>query len=206
MSDTVIRETRGAVALLTLNRPEKLNALSYPLIDRLMALLDEIERAPEVRAVVLTGAGERAFSAGADIAGFAPSVAAGPEAALVPANGPERRAVQRLVAIGLGLAEKSVEYRTETFRRAADKQEPELAARLALQIEAALGWLEPRAEKTWLHGDRLTQADITAAVAVTNLLGKIPAFMPAGRYPNLEALTDRAEALDCFQAAPFSEN
>ena len=130
---------------------------------------------------------------------------AGPEAALVPADGPKRRAVQRLVAIGLGLAEKSVEYRAETFRRAADKQEPELATRLALQIEAALGWLEPRAEKTWLHGDRPTQADITAAVAVTNLLGKIPAFMPAGRYPNLEALTDRAEALDCFQAAPFSE-
>lgn len=82
MSDTVLHERRGPVALLTLNRPEKLNALNYELIDRLMHLLDEIEADAGVRAVVLTGAGDRAFSAGADIAGFAPSVAAGVEIAL----------------------------------------------------------------------------------------------------------------------------
>lgn len=82
MSDTVLHERRGAVALLTLNRPEKLNALNYELIDRLVSLLDEIEKDPKTRAIVLTGAGDRAFSAGADIAGFAPSVAAGPETAL----------------------------------------------------------------------------------------------------------------------------
>ncbi|MCG8693110.1 MAG: crotonase/enoyl-CoA hydratase family protein [Minwuiales bacterium] len=82
MSETVLMETRGAAALLTLNRPEKLNALNYELIDRLMALLDEIERDDAIRAVVLTGAGERAFSAGADIAGFAPSVRQGQEVAL----------------------------------------------------------------------------------------------------------------------------
>ena len=82
MSETVLMETRGAAALLTLNRPEKLNALNYDLIDRLMALLDEIEVDPDIRAVVLTGAGERAFSAGADIAGFAPSVRQGQEVAL----------------------------------------------------------------------------------------------------------------------------
>lgn len=82
MSEAVLMETRGAAALLTLNRPEKLNALNYELIDRLMALLDEIERDDAIRAVVLTGAGERAFSAGADIAGFAPSVRQGQEVAL----------------------------------------------------------------------------------------------------------------------------
>ena len=82
MSETVLMETRGAAALLTLNRPEKLNALNYELIDRLMALLDEIERDDAIRAVVLTGAGERACSAGADIAGFAPSVRQGQEVAL----------------------------------------------------------------------------------------------------------------------------
>ncbi|MEM9682187.1 MAG: crotonase/enoyl-CoA hydratase family protein [Pseudomonadota bacterium] len=82
MSDTVLHERRGPVALLTLNRPEKLNALNYELIDRLMHLLDDIEADAAVRAVVLTGAGDRAFSAGADIAGFAASVAAGAETAL----------------------------------------------------------------------------------------------------------------------------
>jgi len=81
-AEVVLAETRGPVALLTLNRPGKLNALDYPLIDRLMALLDRIEADDGVRAIVLTGAGERAFSAGADIACFAPSVRRGQAAAL----------------------------------------------------------------------------------------------------------------------------
>ena len=70
MTDEVLFERRGAVALITLNRPDKLNALSYAVNDRLMACLDEIEGQDALRAVILTGAGERAFSAGADIAEF----------------------------------------------------------------------------------------------------------------------------------------
>ena len=81
-ADLVLAETRGPVALLTLNRPDKLNALDYPLIDRLMAVLDAAEEDDAIRAVVLTGAGERAFSSGADIACFAPSVRQGQAAAL----------------------------------------------------------------------------------------------------------------------------
>src|SRR4030081_3691209 len=80
-SDVVLAETRGPVALVTLNRPQKLNALDYALIDRLMAVLDTVETDDDIRAVVLTGAGERAFSSGADIACFAPSVRRGPAAA-----------------------------------------------------------------------------------------------------------------------------
>jgi enoyl-CoA hydratase/carnithine racemase len=82
MSEVVLVERRQAAALITLNRPEKLNALNYALIDRLQEVLDDVEIDQEVRAVVLTGAGDRAFSAGADIAGFAPSVRAGAEVAL----------------------------------------------------------------------------------------------------------------------------
>jgi enoyl-CoA hydratase len=81
-SDPVLHESRNGVALLTLNRPDKLNALNYPMIDALMSALDRIERDSETRAVILTGAGDRAFSAGADIPGFAPSVAAGVDVAL----------------------------------------------------------------------------------------------------------------------------
>jgi len=80
-ADVVLVEIRGPVALVTLNRPDKLNALDYGLIDRLMAELDAIEAHDGVRAVVLTGAG-RAFSSGADIAGFAPSVRRDPATAL----------------------------------------------------------------------------------------------------------------------------
>jgi enoyl-CoA hydratase/carnithine racemase len=77
MSETVEIEIDDAIAVLTLNRPERLNALNYATIDRLMARLDAIEVDDAIRAVILTGAGERAFSAGADIHEFRHSVGAG---------------------------------------------------------------------------------------------------------------------------------
>ena len=80
--DTVLLEIDDDIALLTLNRPDRLNALSYAMIDRLMAHLDLIEVAPTVRAVILSGAGKRAFSAGADIHEFSGSVAKGANAAI----------------------------------------------------------------------------------------------------------------------------
>jgi len=63
---TVLAERRGAVLLLTLNRPDRLNAWSTDLEDRYFELLDEAEDDPEVRAIVVTGAG-RGFCAGADM-------------------------------------------------------------------------------------------------------------------------------------------
>ena len=74
-------DVRERIAVLTLNRPEKLNALSYALIDRLIHLLDSIEDDAAIGAVILTGAG-RAFSAGADIKEFSGSVRHGPDAAV----------------------------------------------------------------------------------------------------------------------------
>ncbi len=68
----VLQETHadGAVRLLRLNRPDKLNALSTPLLAEFAAALDAAEGDPAVRVLVLTGAGERAFAAGADIAEY----------------------------------------------------------------------------------------------------------------------------------------
>src|SRR3954464_1997979 len=82
MSDALLLETKDRIALITLNRPEKLNALNYDLIDRLMAALDAIEIDTGIGAVILTGAGERAFSAGADITEFSDSVKQGANAAI----------------------------------------------------------------------------------------------------------------------------
>ncbi|RWM06512.1 crotonase/enoyl-CoA hydratase family protein [Mesorhizobium sp.] len=82
MTEPVLCEIRDRVAMLTLNRPEKLNALNYALIDRLLAILDMMETDDTVRAVILTGAGERAFSAGGDIHEFSLSVAEGVDVAL----------------------------------------------------------------------------------------------------------------------------
>jgi enoyl-CoA hydratase len=78
----VIYESSDEIAVLTLNRPGKLNALSYGLIDEMMALLDKVEADPGIRAVILTGAGDRAFSAGADITEFSRSVRTGTDVAV----------------------------------------------------------------------------------------------------------------------------
>jgi len=61
----VLAEMRGSVALLTLNRPEKLNAWGRSIEERYFDLLDEAERSSAVRAIVVTGAG-RGFCVGAD--------------------------------------------------------------------------------------------------------------------------------------------
>jgi 2-(1,2-epoxy-1,2-dihydrophenyl)acetyl-CoA isomerase len=63
----ILTERCGEVALITLNRPEKLNALSFGLARELDQVLTEYEQDEAIKAVILTGAGERAFSAGADI-------------------------------------------------------------------------------------------------------------------------------------------
>ncbi|MCF3935721.1 enoyl-CoA hydratase-related protein [Acuticoccus sp. M5D2P5] len=80
---TVIAERDGPIMHLTLNRPETLNALDFEMIDTLTAHLLEAEGDRALRAIILTGAGERAFSAGADIADLAASIAKGTEAAMV---------------------------------------------------------------------------------------------------------------------------
>lgn len=71
MSRVVLSDVQGAAALLTINRPDKLNALDRMTIDTLSVLLAEVEADDRIRAVVLTGAGDKAFSAGADIADLA---------------------------------------------------------------------------------------------------------------------------------------
>lgn len=68
--DVVLYEVRdGGVALLTLNRPERLNAWTLEMEDRYFDLLLQADADPEVRAVVVTGAG-KGFSPGADLSGF----------------------------------------------------------------------------------------------------------------------------------------
>lgn len=75
-------ERHGRTALVTLDRPEKLNALDYEMNDRLLAVLDALEDDPAIGAVIITGAGERAFSAGADIHEFSQTIKNGPDKAV----------------------------------------------------------------------------------------------------------------------------
>ncbi len=67
MYETLIVERDGSLAQVTFNRPKVLNALNALMVSELRAALTELEADTALRAIILTGAGERAFAAGADI-------------------------------------------------------------------------------------------------------------------------------------------
>lgn len=67
MTNTVIVERQGAVVWITINRPERRNALNQSVASGIIAALDEAEANSDIRAVVLTGAGGKAFCAGGDL-------------------------------------------------------------------------------------------------------------------------------------------
>lgn len=66
-NDTVLLEISDGVALVTLNRPDAMNALSRALRARLADVMQQVDADDRVRAVILTGAGDRAFTAGLDL-------------------------------------------------------------------------------------------------------------------------------------------
>lgn len=67
MSKTVLLEVKNSIGYITINRPEALNALSSRVLTDLNDVLDQVEQSEEIRVVIVTGAGEKAFVAGADI-------------------------------------------------------------------------------------------------------------------------------------------
>jgi enoyl-CoA hydratase len=73
--ETILVEKRESVAVLTINRPDKLNALNSKVHTEGVAALDELRNNAEIRVVVITGAGEKSFVAGADISEFAEQTA-----------------------------------------------------------------------------------------------------------------------------------
>ncbi|MGP1678532.1 MAG: enoyl-CoA hydratase-related protein [Burkholderiales bacterium] len=70
MNDTILVRRDAAIATVVLNNPEKLNALSFAMWMRLGEVMRELEADESLRCIVLRGAGDKAFAAGADIAEF----------------------------------------------------------------------------------------------------------------------------------------
>jgi enoyl-CoA hydratase len=68
MDERIVETTADHIAVITINRPKVLNALDVPTLLELEAAFDRVERNDEVRVIIITGAGDRAFVAGGDIA------------------------------------------------------------------------------------------------------------------------------------------
>lgn len=124
---------------------------------------------------------------------------AGPQRALVPASGPERRAVLRSVFLGLGAAEKAVQSYYERTMKAEGRTDPAWVERLERQAAGGFAALEEAlGDGEWLHGRR-TQADVTAAVAC-DFTSVVAPHLLGDRFPRLAALTGRLNATPAFQA------
>jgi enoyl-CoA hydratase len=70
MADEVMRERRGSVEILTINRPEARNAINGAVSRAMSAAMDELDEDPDCLVVVITGSGDKAFSAGMDLKAF----------------------------------------------------------------------------------------------------------------------------------------
>ena len=70
MYQTLLTSLENNVLTITVNRPEKLNALSRDVFTDLEKVINEVEQNPDIKSVIITGAGPKAFVAGADIAEF----------------------------------------------------------------------------------------------------------------------------------------
>lgn len=67
MFENILLDIEGTVAILTVNRPEKMNAVNNATVEELDQAISQVEKNPDLRVLILTGAGEKSFVAGADI-------------------------------------------------------------------------------------------------------------------------------------------
>lgn len=67
---TLLTELTGGILIITINREDKLNALNKTVISELETVIDEVYTSPEIKGVIITGKGPKAFVAGADISEF----------------------------------------------------------------------------------------------------------------------------------------
>ncbi len=118
----------------------------------------------------------------------------GPDRALTPLAGPDRFAVTRCLALALGAVEKAVAATYEKDRRPEDKVWPEQVEKLLGQARGGFEALEAGLTGEWLALGRMTQADVTTAIALDAAESfNRPAY--AGRLPRLRALRERLNAM-----------
>lgn len=125
----------------------------------------------------------------------------GPERALMPSPGADRRAALRILGFATGAVEKALQVVMERVFRPEPIRHPPFVERCRSQMRGALGELDKvcaaAADRDWLVGTRMTQADITVGCFVTYLHEAVPE--PLDAYPALRARIARYEALPVFE-------
>jgi len=128
---------------------------------------------------------------------------AGPERALLPRTGRDRRQALNLMAMATGAAEKGVLQVYERAFRPEDKRHQPWVDRCRLQMSGSLAaidrYLGERGVAQWLVGKRMTQADITAVCVFTFLDDTLRIASDRVMFQSLEVLAARCEALPAFQ-------
>jgi glutathione S-transferase len=123
---------------------------------------------------------------------------AGPQKALVPRSGDERRRILHTVALATGAIEKTLAVVYERHFHSSQGIAHEWTVRCMAQLSGALVHLDAHAQEPWYFGKKFTQADITLGCLIGYLKLRLPEAFPLGRYPRLERLSERCEALDAF--------
>ncbi|HKU99903.1 MAG TPA: glutathione S-transferase family protein [Vineibacter sp.] len=123
----------------------------------------------------------------------------GSDRALIPPSGAGRRQALRLIALGSGAVDKAGAVVYERLLRPADKIHQPWLDRCAQQVTSALQALEGMKASPWFLGDRLMQPDIMVGVMLFYLQMRAPDVFPPGRYPALQAFSDRCEREPAFQ-------
>ncbi|MFC4350101.1 glutathione S-transferase family protein [Fodinicurvata halophila] len=125
---------------------------------------------------------------------------AGPDKALVPASGKERRDILRLTAYAMGTMEKAVAYFYETGLRPEETRWQKWGDRLGSQVVAGFDFLEEAlGNNEWLHGNRMTHADVATVCAYDFSTLRAADLLEGGkRFPKLAAFTDRCNKLEPF--------
>jgi len=132
----------------------------------------------------------------------------GPQRALLPRSGQERRDALRIISIALGAAEKGVAQLYEAAFRPEEKRHEPWTERCRNQMHCALGELDRLAQsqgEAWMVGDRMTQADVTVVCVVSFLCDALQLSQSWMIYPGLTALAARCESLSEFRSTrvPF---
>jgi enoyl-CoA hydratase/carnithine racemase len=189
MTDVVLREIDGGVALLTLNRPDRLNAWTDEMEDTYFALLDDCAAREDVRAIVVTGAG-RGFCAGADMAALQTIGSNGADAArerrpqTLPLGIPKPivAAINGACA-GIGLVQALM---CDVRFAAAEAKLTTAFARRGLVAEHGISWILPRlvgparALDLLLSG-RVVRGEEAAAMGLVNRVGGLGAALSYAR-------------------------